>query len=67
MIQSFLNCSPASMLQKSIRDVFDDNKILMSSLPYYSTSVLFVLAYLLITEHSWALFCILNVGVPLLD
>ena len=67
MITNIFTPSIGTWLRKNTRVIFNDDKIMMSSLPYYSVSGLFVLAYLLITDHAWALLCILNVGVPLLD
>ena len=54
-------------IKRKIPIKFDDDKLLMSSLPYYATPLLLLLSHFLIWQHPWALICIVNVLVPLLD
>ena len=54
-------------LQKKLSTIVNDDKVMMSSLPYYSTCLLLLTSHLLIWKHPWLVICILNVLVPLLD
>lgn len=55
------------LLPKQQLDIFGEDSLLMTSLPYYSLIAAMLLGYRLIWNHPWFLVLLIYAILPLLD